>query len=249
MKNILIFFLLLCWISTAFTQNIKRQIGTTVWHKDGQLIADSSISIIIDYNKKGQKIKEWQVFLDSIGNTLDTSYSIYNEINKPIEMHSRTSNTYLDYDAAGTLIQLIRVINGDTLFHLKQRAIYDDNGLLIKTVQINGVATTKYSYYRKNRVVVASHSAYETWQKYNKRGHEVTLKSMYKPRSLFKNERTVHQWQRNKEGQILKYKRFKNKNLEKKIKSYYRKGQEIQRIEYFFNPTYIATTYFTYEYW
>jgi hypothetical protein len=85
--KIIIYILIINIPFFLFGQNIKKQIGVSVWQKNNKTYIDSTTSYIIYFDEQGRKQKEWQIYLDSKGIITDTNSSILDTNGRMVEFY------------------------------------------------------------------------------------------------------------------------------------------------------------------
>lgn len=247
MKEILISVLLLLNM-LVYGQSIRKQIGTSVWKKEGIVLAGPFVSYVIDYNKQGNKTREWQVSRDTTGNVVDTNYAELDNAGRLIHFYGGKEHWYSVYDSMDTETKLTAYRTKDS-FTIIYNPSYRNGKLISKVPTYNG-QPGQYSitYKYKGRTVVESQGGIIVRTvKRNKLEQEIFIKA----ETNHNNQRTVTitKYRRDAKGNVLYYTKKENGGLTKSTKHFFINGVEQSQIEHFYNPEYIVTTTFTYDFW
>lgn len=239
-------FVFLCVV--AHGQSVRSQIGTSVWKKDGKVFAGPSVSYIIDYNRQGNKTREWQVSRDTTGNVVDTNYAELDDAGRLIHFYGGKEHWYSEYDSLGAEIKIVACNANDTFVAVDYLPYYEKGRLIRKMHLYNGqpgaVAVT-YTY--KGHTVIENQSDVTVRTvKYNKLKQQVYVKDAVN----YNNQKhtSINRYRRDTKGNVLYFTKQKDGKLIKSTKHFFKNGVEQYQVEHFYNPEYIVTTTFTYQY-
>ncbi len=251
MKQISLLVLFITINFLGFGQVKMDQIGTSVWNKDGNIFADSAISIINSYNQQNKRTKEWQVYRNLNGEITDTNFVDLDEFERPVHFYGGKEHWYTEYDSLGTIIKIVAHRLNDTLIYDYQ-PFYNHKKQLIKTeFTYNGEQNSLpilYSY--KGDMVIENQAdgmiiIAEKKNKQNKLVYRKTITNL--PGS--KKSIEIIKYERDAKGNVLLYSKELDGKLVKKTTHFYKNGIEQFQTEKFFNPNYTINTKFKYRYY
>lgn len=251
MKHFLLFLFVFPITFFASAQIIKKQIGTSVWIKDGVVFADSTVSVVFTFDRQQRKIQDWQLYRNYQGEITDTNYVVLDTNGHAITAYFSKTHWQYEYDSLGNRRKVTGYGPEDTLivsFHTK----YNKKGHIISETDsqvVNGkVYTAVTPYSNKGRKAVRQvDNQYEHITKTNKRGDIIYTQIIRHSNGVKNTETSISKV--DKKGNWLSYKAMNNKTLLQHTKHYFKKGLEQYQIEEHYHPNYTIITYFTYEYW
>lgn len=225
----------------------KKQIGTSIWFKNGEIVSDSiPNSHIIFFDDKGRRTEEWKIEKRHDNDLFDSSYVKYDTLGHEILLNSKDGKFIRKYDIHGNVTELYLLMELDTVsfcFNLK----YDRYNKLTKTTQTNEGnqygKVTKIEYLNNKVFKTNSSSEYEAV-------YDNQDKIIYSKEYSFRTKvTTIIEIKRDKFGRILKYTLKDNNKLIKKIEHFYNGIQELKKIENFYSTKSKSITYYKTEYW
>ncbi|MFY8069180.1 MAG: hypothetical protein ACOVMG_03700 [Flavobacterium sp.] len=246
--KLLYLFILLSFNIASFSQVLREQIGTSIWQKEQSIYADSTIAYIISYDKQGHKIREFQIYRDTSGKIIDTNIIELDANERVVHFYGNKEHCYYEYDLFGTETKITINRLQDTIVILYEPQ-YEKGKLVSKKHIYNGkkeIGETTYKYYGDTTVENQSGIVIEKTV-YNKMKQKIFI--MTETNHNEKKSLRIIKYQRDEEGRVINYSQEVDGVVFKRTKHLFVNGLEKSQIEYFFNPNYIITTTFKYEYW
>jgi hypothetical protein len=245
----LIIFLMVINSITVSGQNVKEQIGTSVWIKDNKIVADSTIALKLSFDKQNRKTREWQLYRDTLGIILDTNYAEVDTAGRVLHFYGGKEHWYWQYDSLGNELESIAYRKEDTLI-FNYELSYDKKGRVInRTSKFNGEfysSPTNFKY-KKHITIQNDNNLVITTTKRNEANQIISIETI----TDYINHKSVQliTYRFDKEGKLILYTKMKDGNTLKQTSHFYKDQIEEYQIEQFYNPNYKIITYFTYEYY
>jgi hypothetical protein len=223
-----------------------------MWLKNGKIISPPSVAWLTDFDRQGKKIKEWQVFRDTTGAVYDTSYVDLDDKEREIHGHSTGEDTYTFYNNRGEVIKTIYIKGKDTIIN-ENIQVYTNDTLVKSKQLVNGSdINSYYEYSYKDGFKIGKMYQGEklyviTEEKRNKANKLLVWSNTLTNTTPYSKEKREYQY--NTDGTDLSYRQFVDNQLIKTTQYEYKKGLQVLRTEYYYNPTYVVKTTYSYEYW